>query len=150
MTTSSFRIPESEVAFAFGAMAQFKDALLRGAASPSVVIDDAVVVFTLTEIVAGPRAKLRAQLKEPTAAQMVFGKHLRVSYADLYEIFFGDQCADEMQQAMGLTVVMMRHADQAAGGGYGREADQILQAVNAKYLTPMYQRAMAYINLASR
>lgn len=142
---STYRIPEAEVAVAFNAMANFKAALLRGASSQVAAIDDTVVAFTTTEIVAGSRAQLQSRFSKEAAALIVLDKSLRVAYDDLYEIFFGEEYADEMIQSMGLSIILLREQEKAVEQGSCAEAVETAKELEEKFISVMYMVAIAYL-----
>ncbi|KQZ50333.1 hypothetical protein ASD54_08745 [Rhizobium sp. Root149] len=150
MATSTHRIPESETAIADKAIVKFRETLLAGASSPVMTIDDAVVVVTMTEIVAGPRAELLSHIDEATTARLDFGRQTTVSYADLYHIFFGEMTGEEMQRQLNLSMILLRLSDRKVEQGLIDEANDIVRDLDIMVMTPMLVTAMAWLKLKAQ
>lgn len=140
---TTYRIPEREAAAAYTAIANFKDALHTAAASPIVRIDDPVVVSTVDEIVAGPRAGLSIYLEKNPHTWLEIGPFGGLNYNDLLNIFFGEPFADEMQQSMGLMIIVLREAAMVMKTSE-LDAFKLVKEAEDNFAFPMLLKAMAY------
>ncbi|CAN7331217.1 hypothetical protein [Neorhizobium tomejilense] len=144
MTTKGYRIPEHHLAAAYNALAKFRAELLEGIASNVGNIDDPAVVFTVDEIVAGPRVTLAPYFKADPHTYMEIGPFDGLSYGDIYNIFFGDEYVDAMQNSMALTVVVLREVAQAEADGDHDAAVAAIKEIERKFVYPMLMKAIAY------